>query len=133
MDAEEARELALNARLDHWPAHLGVVTGEQKIEYLATKLDEAATNMFNGEALLDQNEALREENEHYKNWYGGETPELNDNAAKNPEQLPETEEELLLRERAKSLYMNSAVGVNHARDDYNAGWVTAKAHYEPKQ
>lgn len=66
MEAEQARELALNARLNHWPAHLGIKTDAEKIEHLASRLDEAATNMFINETLADENEALREENYWYK-------------------------------------------------------------------
>lgn len=63
MEAEQARELALNARLNHWPPHLGVKTDAEKIEHLATRLDETATVMFINEGLDDENKALREENE----------------------------------------------------------------------
>ena len=68
MEAEQARELALNARLNHWPAHLGITTDAQKIEHLATALDEAATridvNEADSERLLDLEakvESLQEE------------------------------------------------------------------------
>lgn len=55
-EARQARELALNARLNHWPPHLGVKSDAEKIEYLATKLDEAATRMFIDEAALEKSE-----------------------------------------------------------------------------
>lgn len=68
MEAEQARELALNARLNHWPAHLGIRTDAQKIEHLATALDEAATcidvNEADSERLLNLEakvESLQEE------------------------------------------------------------------------
>lgn len=61
MDAEQARELALNARLNHWPAHLGVNTDAEKIEHLASKLDEVATWMAINETDGDKLYALEEE------------------------------------------------------------------------
>jgi hypothetical protein len=42
MDANQLQELATNARLDHWPPHLGVRTEAEKIAYLAERLREAA-------------------------------------------------------------------------------------------
>lgn len=41
MDAEQLRELATNATLNHWPPHLGVVSDADKIQYLAERLGEA--------------------------------------------------------------------------------------------
>lgn len=38
MDANQLQELALNARLNHRPPHLGVRTDAEKIEYLAQAL-----------------------------------------------------------------------------------------------
>lgn len=70
MEAEQARELALNARLNHWPPYLGIRTDAEKLEHLATRLDEAATSMFINETLADENEALREENNWYKEKLG---------------------------------------------------------------
>lgn len=35
----DLRELANNARLNHWPPHLGVRTEAEKIEYLAQALE----------------------------------------------------------------------------------------------
>lgn len=65
MEAEQARELALNARLNHWPVHLGVSTDAEKIEHLATRLDEAATRIFSLETLEDEAQTLREERDMY--------------------------------------------------------------------
>lgn len=45
MDSNQLHELALNARLGHWPAHLGVKTEAEKIEYLARQLGEAANDL----------------------------------------------------------------------------------------
>lgn len=61
MNPQELIDLALNARLDHWPPHLGVKTDAEKIEYLATELDEAATQIVYNETLANENAALREE------------------------------------------------------------------------
>ena len=44
MDADQLRELATNALVGHWPPHLGVKTDQEKIEYLARQLDQAADN-----------------------------------------------------------------------------------------
>ena len=38
MEADQLRELATNAQLDHWPPHLGVKTDAEKIEYIAQAL-----------------------------------------------------------------------------------------------
>jgi hypothetical protein len=130
MDAEQARELALNARLNHWPAHLGVKTDAERIEHLATKLDEAATRIASLETLEDEAEALREENDWYQLQSKG-VPVLNEVAAKAPQALPETEEDMLLRKRAE--YFHGSCGRSTALTDYEAGWLAAKAHYQPKQ
>lgn len=58
MNPQELIDLALNARLDHWPPHLGVKTDAEKVEYLANKLDEAATEIANYEALTEE-DAMR--------------------------------------------------------------------------
>ena len=63
METQEMIDLALNARLGHWPPHLGLHTDAERIEYLATRLDEAATQIVNNEALQDENKALHEEND----------------------------------------------------------------------
>lgn len=42
MDAEQLQTLATNARLNHWPPHLGVRTEAEKVEYLAQRLEETA-------------------------------------------------------------------------------------------
>lgn len=47
MDANRLNELATNAELNHWPAHLGVTTDAEKVEYLAARLREAATEHDN--------------------------------------------------------------------------------------
>ena len=39
MDPNQLHELASNARLNHWPPHLGVTTDAEKIEYLAKALE----------------------------------------------------------------------------------------------
>lgn len=45
MDANQLRELATNATLNHWPPHLGVVTEADKIQYLADRLREAGDDL----------------------------------------------------------------------------------------
>lgn len=67
MEAQQIIDLALNARLNFWPPHLGLKTDAEKIEYLATKLDEAATQIVNAEVLAGENETYREENEILRN------------------------------------------------------------------
>lgn len=37
-------ELATNALVNHWPAHLGVKTDQEKIEYLARVLEKVAAD-----------------------------------------------------------------------------------------
>lgn len=66
MNTQELIDLALNARLDHWPPHLGVKTDAEKIEYLATALDEAATQIVSNETLSDEDAALREERDDFE-------------------------------------------------------------------
>jgi hypothetical protein len=132
MDAEQARELALNARLDYWPAHLGVNTDAERIEHLATKLDEAATRIAVLETFEDEAIALREEDVLIRSWYSDGVPEIDESAVKNPEQLPETQDEILLRKRAEQLYYQSGGGFS-GFSKYAAGWLAAKAHYQPKQ
>lgn len=61
MDANQLQELADNARLDHWPPHLGVTTDAEKIEYLAQRLRDAASTAAEVETLVRQNEALQTE------------------------------------------------------------------------
>lgn len=74
MESEQARELALNARLDHWPVHLGVNTDAEKIEHLAMRLDEAATRIASLETLEDETQTLREE----RDMYSSENEDLRD-------------------------------------------------------
>lgn len=69
METQEMIDLALNARLSYWPPHLGLKTDAEKIEYLATKLDEAATQIVNNETLQDENAALREERDDFERKY----------------------------------------------------------------
>lgn len=61
METQRLIELASNAKVNHWPPHLGLNSDAERIEYLATQLDEAATRIVNAEILAEQNEALREE------------------------------------------------------------------------
>lgn len=61
MDTNELQQLATNARLDHWPPHLGVVTEAEKVEYLANALDEVTLRDAQIEALEAEIETLGEE------------------------------------------------------------------------
>lgn len=65
--------------------------------------------------------------------YGIPTPDLDEAAVKNPEQIIETQDELLLRERAESLYYQSGGRRFSTLSGYAAGWLAAKAHYQQKQ
>jgi hypothetical protein len=51
MEANQLRELATNAQLDHWPPHLGVTTDAEKIAYLAECLGEAVDYGMDQESL----------------------------------------------------------------------------------
>jgi chromosome segregation ATPase len=63
MDANQLNELATNAQLDHWPAHLGVTTDAEKVEYLAARLREVATEHANElEAAEQREESLESDN-----------------------------------------------------------------------
>lgn len=62
MDSQELQQLATNARLNHWPPHLGVTTDAGKIEYLAQRLEEAADAETRADGLADELETAREEN-----------------------------------------------------------------------
>lgn len=61
MDPNQLQELATNARLDHWPPHLGVRTDAEKIEYLAQRLEEAADAEKRADELADELETTQEE------------------------------------------------------------------------
>ena len=58
MDATDLRTLATNALTGHWPAHLGVATDAEKIEYLARRLEELADNAESVERLEEQVDKL---------------------------------------------------------------------------
>lgn len=51
MDTNQLQLLATNARLDHWPPHLGVRTDAEKVEYLAQRLEEAVDYAMDQESL----------------------------------------------------------------------------------
>ena len=61
MDTNQLHELATNARLNHWPPHLGVKTDAEKIEYLAQQLMEAADMATTNEELIGEVNSLRDE------------------------------------------------------------------------
>lgn len=60
MDNDQLLELAHNARINHWPPHLGVVTDGDKADYLA-KAIEASTANYDG--LEVDHVAFESENE----------------------------------------------------------------------
>lgn len=66
MEVQELINLSINARMGHWPPHLGVNTEAEKIEYLAQRLDESATEIARLEAVDDENKTLREERNYYE-------------------------------------------------------------------
>lgn len=47
MEPQQLHELATNATLNHWPPHLGVVSEQDKIQYLADRLREATDSHSN--------------------------------------------------------------------------------------
>lgn len=61
MDANQLQELATNARLDHWPPHLGVRTEAEKVGYLADAIEFVTARDVEIEDLENQIEALQEE------------------------------------------------------------------------
>jgi peptidoglycan hydrolase CwlO-like protein len=62
MDAEQLRELATNAETNHWPAHLGVTTDAEKVEYLAARLREVADTETRLDELTTELETADSEN-----------------------------------------------------------------------
>jgi peptidoglycan hydrolase CwlO-like protein len=61
MDSNQLNELATNARLNHWPPHLGVRTEAEKVECLAQQLSEAAGAEERADGLADELETAQEE------------------------------------------------------------------------
>lgn len=61
MDTNQLNELATNARLNHWPPHLGVTTDAEKIEYLAQQLGDVGSQQVQMGELAAENEELRED------------------------------------------------------------------------
>jgi hypothetical protein len=57
----DLQQLATNARLNHWPPHLGVRTEAEKIEYLAQQLEAAGDVMDCNDYLSDRETTLQEE------------------------------------------------------------------------
>jgi hypothetical protein len=58
---DDLQQLATNARLNHWPPHLGVRTEAEKIEYLAQQLEAAGDVMDRNDYLCDRETTLQEE------------------------------------------------------------------------
>lgn len=54
METVQLQELATNARLDHWPPHLGVNTDAEKIDLLARELASLVETCARLEADTDQ-------------------------------------------------------------------------------
>jgi peptidoglycan hydrolase CwlO-like protein len=61
MDANQLQELATNARLDHWPPHLGVTTEAEKVEYMANALSDVTRRDAQIEALENEIETMVDE------------------------------------------------------------------------
>lgn len=61
MDTNQLNELATNARLNHWPPHLGVTTDAEKIEYLAQQLGDVGSQQVQMGELAAENKELRED------------------------------------------------------------------------
>ena len=74
MESEQLTELALNARLNHWPPHLGVKTDAEKIGYMASALEDAATTRLNFQDLEDEKNNLLDDVQRLEN----EVEDLND-------------------------------------------------------
>lgn len=51
-------------------------------------------------------------------------------AVRNPEQIIETPEEVMERERLHALYVNSNSHLNKPIGYYEAGWKAAKAYFD---
>lgn len=61
MDADQLRELATNALVNHWPPHLGVRTDKEKIEYLAAQIEKAANDIRDADDLQEKLDTSEEE------------------------------------------------------------------------
>jgi hypothetical protein len=61
MDANQLQELATNALTGHWPAHLGLHTDAEKIEYLARRLEDAAAEIAGGGEAFEQVDELEKQ------------------------------------------------------------------------
>lgn len=84
MEPEQLRELATNAKLDHWPPHLGVTTDAEKIEYIVQRLRESVSESERLSGVDDTNQALEEENAFLKN----DIEDLKDRLKKIHELIP---------------------------------------------
>jgi peptidoglycan hydrolase CwlO-like protein len=78
MDTNQLQELVLNARLDHWPPHLGVKTDAEKIEYLAQRLEEAADAETRADDLADQLETAQEQSDEFEGQLEAANAEIHD-------------------------------------------------------
>lgn len=61
MELNQLHELAHNATLNHWPPHLGVVTEQDKIQYLADRLREVADAETRADELAEQLKAAQDD------------------------------------------------------------------------
>lgn len=71
-------EIVTNARLNHWPPHLGVKTDAEKIEYLARRLEEAADAETRADELADQLETAQEQSSEYERQLEAANAEIHD-------------------------------------------------------
>jgi predicted RNase H-like nuclease (RuvC/YqgF family) len=67
MDASQLRELATNALTGYWPAHLGLKTDAERIEYLARCIETAADEIQQGDEAFEQVTELETKTERLQN------------------------------------------------------------------
>lgn len=78
MEADQLRELATNAQLNHWPPHLGVKTDAEKVQYLANRLREVADVETRNEQLIDEIKTAQDRID----WLESDNDELKDKLKK---------------------------------------------------
>ena len=61
MEPDQLRKLSTNATLNHWPPHLGVVSEQDKIQYLADALRSIDDYESRIEAVEAERDALAEQ------------------------------------------------------------------------
>ena len=61
MDNTQLKSIAVGVLTGHWPAHLGLHTDAEKIEYLARQLEAAADNVGDVDELQEKFDDVEEE------------------------------------------------------------------------